>query len=419
MKKLLFILIVILILISGGVYYWYFMREPLPTDLMEPTPDSTFNPFNQGSVTPKPSTSTAASSNTSISTKPSIQVEKISLLRHLSSTPIGGYMASSTASSTIVRYFDRGVGHIYQADSLSSTLTKITNTTIPRVYESYWDKNLRNTVVRYIRDDGESIVNFYGDVRPVKQTASSTAQGALGYEVKGKFLASTIQDVAVSPKGDRIFTFNIENERGVGYISNFDEGKKTKMLDTPLTQMNVAWPEENTIALTTKGSGVSSGFLYFLDAKTSTFKRILGNIIGLSTKVSTDAKKVLYSTATGRRAVTSVYNTKDNSTQEIIFRTLADKCVWSKKYVNEAYCAVPNEMPAGLYPDEWYKGNISFIDQIWHLDTTTGEVKLISNLTNESKDFIDATDLTLDPRENYLYFVNKQDLTLWSLRLNQ
>jgi len=52
------------------------------------------------------------------------------------------------------------------------------------------------------------------------------------------------------------------------------------------------------------------------------------------------------------------------------------------------------------------------------LDTTTGEVHLLANLLNLADELIDATNLSLDPNENFLYFVNKRDLTLWSLDLN-
>ncbi len=110
---------------------------------------------------------------------------------------------------------------------------------------------------------------------------------------------------------------------------------------------------------------------------------------------------------------------KDGSTQETVFRTTTDKCVWSKLNPSEVYCAVPTEIPTGIYPDDWYRGNVQFADQIWHLDTVTGEVHIIANLLSLSNELIDVINPELDPKENFLYFMNKRDLTLWSLDLNE
>ena len=130
-------------------------------------------------------------------------------------------------------------------------------------------------------------------------------------------------------------------------------------------------------------------------------------------------KKVIFSSTKNSIINTYLYNTKDGSTQDVIFKTLVDKCVWSNMHTNEVYCAVPVEFPQALYPDDWYRGKVSFVDQIWHLDTDTGEVHLLANLLSLSNKLIDATDLSLDPKENFLYFINKNDLSLWSLDLNQ
>ena len=418
-KKIILIFILIILLLAGGIYYFFFYQSsPLSLIDTEETKTTGFSPINRASITTPRNTPISATS-TDRSPNTFAQQTKLPALRHLSTTPIGGFMASSTASSTVVRFVDRGVGHIYESSSITDEIRKISNTTIPRVYESYWNKNLNTAVFRYMKDETDTISNFYAEIRPIKTSTSTfVTSNEINSEVKGKFISQDIKEMAVSPKKDRIFTLGVENGRGIGYVSGFDESKKTKIIDTPITQVSVEWPEENTVAITTKPSGVSSGYLYFLDIKKTSLKKILGGIIGLSTKVSPDAKKILFSSSNSRGFATNLYNTKDNSNQEMVFRTLADKCVWSRIRPNEIYCSVPVEIPKGVYPDDWYKGTVSFTDQIWHLDTTTGEVHLLANLLKISDELIDAIDLTLDPKENFLYFVNKRDLTLWSLDLN-
>ncbi len=416
-KKSISILAIILLLITGGIYYWFFYLNTQTVDVaVEPLKPVVFNPLNRQGTPPQNTDrpKTTVKEEVTDTTTPT----KIPLLRHLSESPIGGYMASSTASSTIVRYVDRGVGHIFESLSTNQNIDKISNTTIPRVYESVWNRNLSTTILRYMKDTSDVVVNFYAEIR---KTSATTATDAVTvttpYEIKGRFLSPAIKEIAVSPKADRIFTLNIENGVGVGYISNFDESKKIKIFDTPLTQVALQWPEENTLSITTKASGVSAGTLYFSDVKKGGLKKIIGGIMGLTTKTSMDARKVLFSLG-GGRVKTAIYNTKDYTTQEVVFKTLADKCVWSKIHIDSLYCAVPTEIPSGLYPDDWYKGTVSFVDQIWYLDSVTGEVRLLANLLNLSNDLIDATDLSLDPKENFLYFINKKDLTLWSLDLS-
>jgi hypothetical protein len=417
MKKFLLIFIPVLLIVLA-LFYWFYTRSANPTTSTD-LPSNTFNPLNRPGVGPSATASPSSNPSTGISTQPTGVTEgKLPILRHLSTTPIGGFMASTTASTTLVRFVDRGIGHVYEAKSDEGAIIKISNTTIPKVYESYWNKNLTAAVFRYIKEAGGDITNFYAELRKVA-TSSDTSSENIPYEIKGKFITPSISEIAVSPKGDRVFTLSIENGGSVGYVSQFDESKKTKVFESPLTQLNVEWPEENTVAISTKASGVSSGYVYLLDLKRTSTSKALGDLKGLSAKVSADAKKIFYSTTGARGFSTGLYIAKDGSTQDLVFRTTADKCVWSKKHVNDIYCAVPTDIPAGTYPDSWYRGNVSFVDQIWHLDTGTGEVHLIANLTKLGNDLIDAVDLKLDPSENFLYFINKRDLTLWSLDLTQ
>ncbi len=416
-KKLLALIVLLILIFVGGSYYWLvYEGRPVPFTETEENPRG-FNPFVRNTVTPPTDTLSSLATTTTTSPPPSQEI-KIPILRQISTTPIGGMSASTTASTTLVRYVDRGTGHVSEARADEAEIIKLSNTTLPRIYESYWNKNLTSAVFRYIKEDTDVVVNFYAEIRKVSGTSTDTVNKT-PYEIKGKFLSSTIKELAVSPKGDRIFTFNIEEGRGVGYLSQFDESKKTKILDTPLTQLSVSWPEENTIILTTKASGVSSGYTYSLDTKTGTLKKIFGGVVGLTTKPSVDLKYLMFSNRTGRTIGTFLYNTSTRTTSETIFKTLPEKCVWSSLRKNELYCAVPTEIPDALYPDDWYKGSVSFIDQIWHLDTITGEVHLLANLLDLSDKLIDATGLTLDPKENFLYFINKNDLSLWSLDLNQ
>ncbi len=429
MRKSTFILVIVLVvaILVGGMY-WFYNRSTSPSDDTTNQPSNNgFSPFGRNDVkTPDITTDTTpqATSTPVVVSNNRIELPK---LRQLSATPVGGMsasttkmrsltLASTTINATIVRFIDRGMGHVYEANDVNLAVEKISNTTLPKIYESYWNKDLTSVILRYLRDNTDEVTSFYAEIRPV---ATSTASSTTPFEIKGKYLSSTINQIAVSPTGDKIFTWNIEGGRGIGYISSFDEKNKVKVIDVPFTQVQIAWPEANTLTINTNASALSFGFLYTVNVKTGEMKKVVGNVRGLSTKMSADAAKLLYSFSGQGSIGTGIYTIKDSKVGEVIFKTLADKCVWSTVRKNEVYCAVPTEIPNGAYPDDWYKGTVSFVDKIWHLDTSTGEVHLLGDLLKLSNKLIDATQLTLDPKENYLYFVNKKDLSLWSLDLTQ
>src|SRR5262249_7678642 len=102
---------------------------------------------------------------------------------------------------------------------------------------------------------------------------------------------------------------------------------------------------------------------------------------------------------------------------DAIIRTLADKCVWGNFYKEIVYCAVPSEQIQAVYPDDWYTGDLSTVDKIWQVSAATGEVKLLSAIVDTADRVIDAFNLGLDDNDNFLLFMNKNDLSLWSLDL--
>jgi hypothetical protein len=415
MKKSTYIsIVIVVIVIIVGLYYWFFLRN-VGGSAQNPKPESIiqgFNPFSRNTiiVTNNNSNNTKASTTNNI---PISNNEPLAKLRKISETPVGGM----SASSTVLRYVDRGLGHVFEIGATSTESEKISNTTIPRVYESYWNKNLNQVVFRYIKADSDNVVNFFGEIKSTKNASSS--QDTTRYEIKGKFLSNTISQIAVSPKGDRIFTLNIEGGNGIGYISNFDETKRVKLFDTPMTQVKVEWPVEGFITLTTRASSASLGYMYIVDTKTGYISKILTGSNGFSAKPSLDLKKIVYSKAINNSVKTYIYDISKGNTVETVFNTLPEKCVWSNNRKNEAYCAVPTSFKDGIYPDDWYKGNVSFIDQIWHINTDTGEVHMLANPLVVSDVMIDAINLKLDPKENNLYFINKYDLSLWVLDLNK
>jgi len=74
---------------------------------------------------------------------------------------------------------------------------------------------------------------------------------------------------------------------------------------------------------------------------------------------------------------------------------------------------------SGSLPDGWYQGVVSFSDDIWRIDITTGVTTMLVSPPKTAGEEIDATKLLLSPDEAFLLFVNKKDSTPWSLKLTE
>jgi hypothetical protein len=415
-----------LLTIALGIGYFLFLKTPSDTTAPTNTTGGTtspFTPFPRAGTT-TPTTNTSSSNNTGTqSTTTTVATPAIPTLRQLYTLPVGGMGATTTASTTVLRFIDRGTGHVYEAPANSLDVKKLSNTTLPRVYESYWNRNATGFTLRYMKTDTDVISTFYAELKSLLSPATTTAASAstTDFELRGKYLSSGITEIAISPKKDKLFELVATDSGSIGYVSSFDERTKVQIFETLFTQLNVEWPEENTVSLTTKGSSFEPGFLYFFDIKKASMKSVLGGIRGLSTLTSRDASKVLYSGTNGRTIKSAVYDVKTGKSEDMVFRTPPEKCVWSTLDQDDLYCAVPSNIPTdeANYPDAWYQGKVSFVDNIWHIDTKTGEVHQIASLLSDSGKLIDAINLMLDPKEHFLYFINKKDLSLWSLDITQ
>lgn len=398
-KKLTFTLVLIVLVLgsAGFAYYRLFMAKPAPT--LEPLASTqNRNPFPLSE-----STSTARVSGT---TKSATGVGTTSTtigggdLVELSSEPVSGATFITSPDSLTVRYNSRETGNIFDADLKTLSQTRISNTTLPNIYESLWLAGGKKSVFRYIKNETGAVQSY------LFALGSST----ISY---GYYLPEDISSLAVSPTTAKVF-YLIDTPTGTeGFVQNSDTQKKTSIFTSLLREWNAAWPNENFIALTTKPSANAPGFLYSLNPQTGAMKSVLSGIYGLTALVNPAGTMVIYNS---NSLALRLYNIKTASSIELGPRTLPEKCVWSSKEKTVIYCAVTAGYSDGQYPDDWYQGTVSFSDNIYKIDTVTGGIS--SNFTVSTGDKpIDVTNLVLSSDESHLIFINKIDGSLWSLKI--
>lgn len=302
-----------------------------------------------------------------------------------------------TEQAPSIRYVERMNGHIYKMFLDTKIKEKISNSTIPGIYEALFNGNANTVIYRYLSSDN-TISSFVA---------------TLG-ESSGKFLPKDISDLSVSPDKTNFF-YLAENSNGVtGTIKTFDETKTDIVFSSPFTEWLSQWVNNQKIFLTTKASYSVDGSIFLLNTLNKTTSKIFGGMKGLTTLVSPNGSLVLYNTTTDTGPKLGIFDISKHTTKDLGTYGLPEKCIWSKDNIT-VYCAVPSVITGNQYPDYWYQGLISFDDYFVKINSTTGTTTTIANSTSETP--IDGTYLFLSDTENLLFFTNKKDSTLWSLEL--
>ncbi|MEI8223929.1 MAG: peptidoglycan-binding domain-containing protein [bacterium] len=233
-------------------------------------------------------------------------------------------------------------------------------------------------------------------------------------KVTGDFIEPGIIRGDVSPDGTQLFYLKPSASGGVVGIITDSVGKNPKQVfSSPFTEWKPQWVNATTIALTTLASSEADGYMYFLNPTTGDFQKVIGPVRGLTTLVNPSASTVLMSSSANKRFSLATYTVATGTTNPRDLSTLPAKCTWQNDTV--VFCAVPQEISSGQYPDDWYQGLVTFNDSFWSIDITQNST---TNIVSPSQKF-DARDLLVSPDGAYLYFINKIDGTLWSYRMDQ
>lgn len=317
--------------------------------------------------------------------------------------------APKTEFISVLRYADKKNGNIYEKEiNNNSQERKYSDTEIFRVHESFFTEN--NVVMRYLKNN-DIIVTFLGEMP--KDILGSDSDS--NKEIFGSFLPDNIQDISISKNKKNIFYLSNSKNGVIGNLIN-EKGDKTQIFNSPFSEWNSYFINDDYIALNTRPSGIVKGFAYSLNTKTGDFVKLIDNINGLTTLINSDISTVLYA---DNNLSLKIFDTTRNETKNLKTKTHTEKCIWSNDNIT-LYCAVPKEITPGLlYPDSWYQGEASYNDEIWKIDTFTGaKTKIIDPNTLYENETIDAVNLSLDKDEKTLFFMNKVDSYLWALSLD-
>ncbi len=309
--------------------------------------------------------------------------------------------ASSTpsASQAVVRYIDRPSGNVYSYDVTSGTNTRISNKTIPGVVEASWLPDGSRAYLRYLSNENGA---------PTIATYALSANGTDGF-----YLPQDITALAANSTGVLALVSGANGSIATRATADYRNPKTA--FQTPLGEIQVAFAGKDSYLVYTKPSATQNGYAFLVH--NGAFEQVAGPYKGLSTRISPDGTKALVSYRSTQGAMQlALLDLSTYATTALPVATLADKCVWAADS-SSAYCGIPDSPPAAMYPDDWYQGAAAFSDRVWRIDAKNRYVQLVLDPASAGKGAFDVTALALDPAEQVLSFVNKQDGSLWAYRL--
>ncbi len=329
--------------------------------------------------------------------------------------------APKTESVLVARFVDAVSGTVFDNATRKKEQPIVrSNKTIPSVVEAFFDDTATNVVFRYLKD--RKIETYVAkltfpkiDPNLTKEERDAVPKVA---EVNGDYLPENIKTVALSRDKKNFFYLGPVSGGVSGFTYNFATKAKKQIFTSPITEWIADFANNAKINLTTKASGRALGYSYTLGNPSGTFAKNLGGENGLTTLSSPDGKKILYSVYAKNSLSTFILETASGKKTSISPSTLPEKCVWTKDS-KKIYCAAATSMANALYPDDWYKGKISFNDVLWTINATDMTGNIIYDFISKDKAYIDATNLQLNASEDYLGFINKKDGILWGFDLSR
>jgi len=253
------------------------------------------------------------------------------------------------------------------------------------------------------------VILFYDFKGQLWQLNEAEEKPTLSSQAPIENLAEIIWPKVISADGKKIVY-----QRNNGLFTSDLNGKNQRTLisDLKLKDIILKWPNTNNVALIGKPSGLAVGGLWFLDIRNSNIRKIIGDFFGLEVLFSPDGGSFIYSYVdqNGRDLRLAVYK---NGNQKIIsnISTLVDKCVWTKDLIN-IFCAVPKLWPdSAVLPDDYYKNAFSTSDDIWKINTETGEKTLIFQYIGS------ISNLAVSNDESHIFFISKENQFLYKLNI--
>ncbi|MHB1316606.1 MAG: hypothetical protein ACYCZW_01980 [Minisyncoccota bacterium] len=324
------------------------------------------------------------------------------VVRLISNEPVAGSTFIPVEKGDMIRYIEKATGHIFDVPSFENTNTRVSNTTIPQIYQASFTENGSGFIAQYTKD-GDNIETFYGKL------TGDTQEKA----VVGSILSPYITNIIVSPDGKNIFTLEKKSSGSEGYISTPD-GKNKKLIWSSVLKEFIPQFISNThVGLQSKPHSSAFGVLFDINTTNASNQILISNQTNLTTLPYINKPYILYSNNDGLYTL----ETRSGLVTELSPQTFPEKCVWANNKVY-IYCAVPksNISAGSLYA--WYRGELQYSDDVWEYNIQENNARRVVDLEKLAGRSIDISNISINKNDSLLLIQSKTDGSLWTIKIN-
>lgn len=324
-----------------------------------------------------------------------------SKLRQLTTKPVIGFREVIDKDSTrpTLLYVEAGTGHIYSIDLQTGEERRVSGTTIPQAIKAKISPDGQHFAISSASNTkGKPL--FVGTLNPTTDSLDEK-------------LNENVSDFTFGDNNELMFSTN--GTSGLeAYSYDIVKDIKKSIFSLPFHEAVIQWGNTATSTHYTypKTSYLLEGFLF--EIKNGKMNRLPFAGYGFSALVNDDM--ILYNAITKQKPTTFVYLKGTNETKPLKTVLITEKCTLPQKGFIFFCAHEPIDTPYE-FPDEWYRGSLSFKDSIWILfadQFISGE--LINTFTESGRE-IDGINLTKEMENGAMYFTNKNDNTLWMYEL--
>jgi len=395
MKRSIFISIasfIALVLIAVWVYILFFSEQSSVNDQdfadlnFPETTDSGFNPEI-------------------IEPEVVVDVVNTEVIRQLTTKPVVGFSEGiNSKGEKEVWYVEAGTGHIYTINLEAGNEDRVSGTTFPNIKKAVLTPDSKYVMIEAGR--GSSKEHVLGE------WSSSTKE----------FSFNTITEniVDFTTTVDNTFLFTIRNGEGLIASQYYPISKTSEILFTiPFNEAVVSWGETalSTHFIYPKASSQLEGYLY--ESRNGSFERLPA--AGRSLAAIGNENRVMYASQIEDKYTTSMLRENSKGKTEsinlsLLINTIPDKCLNYPK--NDSFiCGTDDLKKDSNTPDEWYRGEVSYSDDIWEINLIEQSATRLFEVEKETGRSIDLINPMVGNSGDRLYFQNKNDRTLWMFNL--
>ncbi len=315
-------------------------------------------------------------------------------LRQLTTKHVAGFSEINASTSDVVYIIEAGVGHIYEIDIFTGQERRISATTFPDTYSGD------------ITSDGK-----YFALQTGYSANRNTHVGTIDSQsaVQTRDLETGI--VSYSFLDDSLLGYAVAGPNSV-VVRTYDfEGDASETLFTiPFKEAAVVWGQTKAGPhyFFPKPAEGLEGFVY--EFNDGAIRRLPLDGFNLTAYGSQHSALATYEE--NSKYQTSFYNKSSDENILLKRAVLPPKCV--QTFDTYLVCGVDQNFKLDQsYLTRWQKGLIQFTDDVYRIDPKTGESQEIANTKAITGRVVDITKIEQGMKYNYVYFINKNDQTLW------